>query len=114
MEQHQNMQAACITINLKALAERISITPPPPRKLSKRDAIEALRPALLKALASGHTSASLASILLQGGLKIGVRTLASWTAAPRAANKKKSARIQQASNGGERNSGEASHTLSEN
>ena len=82
MEQHQDAQTARKKIDIEAISARISSEPPPPKELTKRDAVEALRPALVQALAAGHTAVSLSALLLKDDLKVGARTLALWLNAP--------------------------------
>ncbi|MEP7295244.1 MAG: hypothetical protein ABI702_03585 [Burkholderiales bacterium] len=78
MDQHQDSQTANKRIDIEAMRARISSTPPPEKKLTRRDAIEALKPELVEALANGHTPTSLSAVLRTDGLKVGARTLASW------------------------------------
>ena len=101
MEEHQTAQKACEKIDIEALAARIRSAQPPPKKLTRRDAIEALKPTLQAALATGHTPASLTELLMQAGLKVGVRTLTSWMGAPRRGAVKKPPREQRVRDGGE-------------
>ena len=72
---------------LEAIAARIRAAPPPPKKMTKRQKIEYLKPTLLKAIADGHTSASLAMLLALGegtdAVVIAERTLEEWLGLPK-------------------------------
>lgn len=78
MDQHQDAQTARKKIDIKAIAARISSEPPPDKEMTKREAVEALKPELERAIADGHTAASLSALLQKDGLKVGARTLALW------------------------------------
>ena len=78
MEHQANVQTTRKQIDIEMLSARIRAAPAPFKKLTNREAVRALAPALKHAMASGHTAASLSSLLQQDGLKVGARTLALW------------------------------------
>jgi hypothetical protein len=101
MEQQSNVQTPRKNINIESLAASIKAAPPPPKELTKREAVQAVMPELRDAMAGGHTAASLSAVLQQDGLKVGARTLALWLAGGDAAaskqrSKKKAARTPSA------------------
>jgi hypothetical protein len=97
MDQQANVQTPRRNIDIESLAASIKAAPPPPKELTKREAVQAVMPEIRDAMASGHTAASLSFVLQQDGLKVGARTLALWLAGGDAApskrrTKKKAAR----------------------
>lgn len=65
-------------LDIEAMKVRITTAPPPEKKLTRREAFEALKVSLQQRLADGHTPASLSTLLRADGLVIGARTLATW------------------------------------
>lgn len=60
---------------LDAIDARIRLAPPSVKKISNKDKIEALKPALLAAIECGHSPLSLSDLLASEGLKIAPRAL---------------------------------------
>ncbi|MCE2689959.1 MAG: hypothetical protein ACK52R_04215 [Betaproteobacteria bacterium] len=82
MEQQQDPHRHCKSIDINALIARLNDAPPPTNTLSRTAALNALRPTLIEAIARGHTPASLAAVLKEGGLRIAARSIAEKLAVP--------------------------------
>lgn len=80
MDQQSNVQTPRKKINIESLVASIKAAPPPPKEMTKREAVQAVMSELRDAMAGGHTAVSLAAVLQQDGLKVGARTLALWLA----------------------------------
>lgn len=74
-DDHKRARALLEEVHVQCLADTLQSAPPPPRKLTQREALVQLIPALKSSLKRGHTVDSLAAVLQAQGVEVSARTL---------------------------------------
>lgn len=75
--------------DLELIKAELAQLPPPPRSLTKAEALRELAPELARMQASGHTAASIAAALSSRGLKVSVRAVARTLASAAPKNRRR-------------------------